>query len=292
MLSKTRTNLSFEEKLRLVDETIAKYKVNRDKMIIENQQRDMEKKMGETRVKSLRIQAQQNYIVGYYGLRKEELIRRLDKRINDEIILTIPKVMFNKISSYLTLDDKRIMNAASKDMRNRTKESYTMLEKQQLKYPRDYMDKMISKILDIKNFDSYKNRREFVKLSNKITNDFDMFYPSSSFGSYKTKIVEIVKHYLHLCERCFSKDDKVIMALAIMKFVTGRTIFIKRHVRFAFTVKSKMEEFDSETAFTTEQRREMNLYREKIMDLTKDLEEKEPKPTPTPVCPECGGRHN
>ena len=51
-----------------------------------------------------------------------------------------------------------------------------------------------------------------------------------------------------------------------------------------------MEEFDSETAFTTEQRREMNLYREKIMDLTNDLEEKEP--TPTPVCSECGGKHN
>lgn len=275
MLRKSQPCQSFQQKLKSVDETIARYKENRANMIIEHEKRQIERKMEMTRVKGLQIQAQQNYIVGYSGMRKKELILKLDKRINDEIILTLPKVMFNNIFNYLTLNDKVNMTNVSKDMKNRSRASYTKLEKLQIKFPKDYMSKMIEELMNISNIRSNKNKKRFVELSNKITNDFDIFYPPHSIlNEYSSRVVQIIvkliKQYLNLCQTSNVKREKVLIALALMKLVTDREMFINQHVKFAFTVKAKMEEFDSET-FTPQERREMDIYKEKIINFTNNL---------------------
>ena len=278
MLRKSSKNISYEKKLAMMDATIAKYKENRARMIIEEEESEMKKNMKNTTIKSLRSQAHANYIVGYSRMRKAELLKVVEKRINNEIVLTIPKDVYNHIFGFLTLQEKSITTGVCKSMRVRTKQSYDTTEKQITKFGINYMNEMIEKITKMQEYNGKMGR-----LNSDICRFFDLYITSASKMG-KSIIVRLVKHYLAICERTITKNIKKKVAIMIMKFISGRTSFLIAHKRFAITVKNKMIEFDQETSFTISERYEMDKYKTIIEEITKDM-------SPEP-CPHCGDYHN
>ena len=250
----------------MIDVTIARYQAIRIKMIETEQ--NIDKDMKNMRVKSLRVQAQQNYILNFSRMRKAELVKALYKRINDEILLTLPKVMYDSVMDYLTLEDKINIKAVSKVMEDRTKCSLNDVEKSLLKRPKNYMNNLIEEMINISSISSLTIKR-VENINNLICYRFDDYYNRiGEYGSdYKTNFVKVVKKYLNLVESCTRRDIKVRMALLIMKFVSGRGKFLTRHKSFAYTVKDKIEEFENDDtdSFSSQQRRELDFYKEKIV---------------------------
>lgn len=266
--------VDYEEKLKQVDETIAKYRISR---LNTEQKRDEElmvERMRDTRVKSLRIQAHQNYIVRYWAMNKKELILAIDKRVSDEIILTLPQDLLNNIlNKYLTLKDKLVIRNSCKTMRMRLK--IDKFEKQLMKFPENYIEYQLEKI----------NIQNLVNINKNIKNYFDLI-PSKE--NSKDDIVKVVKNYLGLCEQQRSTRNKAICCLELMDFVSGRELFLKKHKRFVETVLNKFEELmNNNSNIINGFNRKMAMYKKRITDLNIEIETTRTNTRTTCSC----GRH-
>lgn len=269
MLSKRTINKIFEEKLVAVDTAIVNLTVEKKKMIELENKREFEEMMKNSRVKNLKIQAQQNYILNFSLMKKVDLIKALDKRINKEIIFTIPDVMYNNVISYISLEDKLIIKSVSKTMKVRTQSSLSDIEKDILKRPKEYMIRLIRDFMSINTVDPV-SLRKLQKLINSICYRFDKYFKFKNPSESKDDIVKIIKHFLNLSEACITKKRKVLISLMLMKFVSGRTYFLTHHKQFTNTVKAKIAEFEefNDKDFSPNQTIELMLYKEKIYNIS------------------------
>ncbi len=213
-------------------------------------------------VRNLRKIAQQKYVIGFSRMNKSQLINILNQRTRENLLI-VPQVIFTLITDYTSILDKMKMIQVSKTTRLRTKENMTKEEKKMIKKPKDYMDKIIKKVLKMT---KYYDFDKIKILNNIISNNFEVFYSINSF-KYKKKIVELIKGYLNLCERCVKKPNKVKVALMIMKFLSYRKTFLINHQTFALIVSQKMIEFDSEEAIDGDNRIEMDYYKTRIENI-------------------------
>ena len=219
------------------------------------------------RLKSLRIIAQQKYIIGFSRMNKSQLINILNKR-SEECILTVPGDIFNSILEFSTIQDKAVMRKVSKTMRIRVQSNLTDFEKKVLKQPTKYFDDIITKLLKTSDIKQITIMNKFITANYETYND-------PSVPGYKTNIVNIIKHFLDVVQKCNTKRGRIKFVIQIMKFVSGRTYFLQNHKKFALTVKNKMIEFESEDGICGNDRIELDYYKTRVDNIVSDFTEEQ-----------------
>ena len=218
-------NNKLEEEEKRYNGELEKLRQEHLKRIEEIKREKMIRLKRETNVSSLKKQAYQSYVMGYSKMKKEELIEKVDNRINKEKLLGLPEDLLNKIGDeFLEIRGRNNMRTICKTMKKRVKyikpeliRNIKMLEK----CVNDLGENNINKT--VKRINEYYKRKPATE-SNKSMN------------------VKIIKRFLKLNGDINTKDGRKKAVLGMYDFLVCRVYFLKSEVVFMDTVLNKVRE--------------------------------------------------
>lgn len=235
------TNIRLKYKI-MVDE-LRKHEEMEIKKVNE---RKMKEYLQHTKVVQLKQQAYQNYIIGYSKLKKEEIVKKIERRIIEEKLLVLPDDIFNKVGGFLDGYDKIRLKPCCKTLNTRVKVDKCGM----------MLEKNINDFINIvpKNFDSIKQK---VKDINKI------YRENKKAEQYDSYIIKIIKHFLNINDKQVLRERKEELIMDMLLFVMNRRPFLYKNKLFALTVYKKLCEIENKVDYFN--KRKVKKYKNKMI---------------------------
>lgn len=209
-------------------------------------ERKMKEYLQHTKVVQLKQQAYQNYIMGYSKLKKEDLVKKVERRITEEKLLALPDDIFNKVGGFLDGYDKTRLKPCCKTLNTRVKvdKCGTILEKN------------VNDFINIvpMNFDSIKQK---VKEINKI------YRENKKAEQYDSYIIKIIKRFLNINEKQVVRERKEELIMDTMLFIMNRRPFLYKNKLFALTMYNKLCEIENKVDYFN--KRKVKKYKKKMV---------------------------
>lgn len=246
----------YGEELKVLEEEYLKKrgkalnKKNKAVSIIEKEKR--EELMRETRVSCLKKQAYNNYVIGFSGMKKEELIEVVENRVINERLVGLQDDLFmNIMNNYLEKEEKNNMRIVCRTLKKRIK-----YEKVDSIRNEKELNKRIEKLGEVPSNHMGKEMRclnTYFKKNKKMESD-------------TKKIVKITKILLDMNSESNIKREKEMIVLSMLDFITQRREFIIKNQVFKRTVINKLDEL-SINERNRNLKKQLGIFKQRVLDI-------------------------